>query len=97
MLKKEKSIWRIFAVVAIFTIFCLGHSCTAYNPSFFPSYDILNPGPEVTVNPVAYVKNGKIEDRDHNEIYILDGYVVNEAFMMWVYELKEEVEKLRGN
>jgi len=63
----------------------------------YPSYDILNPGPEVTINPIAYVRDGKIEDQDHNEIHVADGYVVNEAFMMWVYELKEEVKKLRGN
>ena len=81
----------------ILTICFLSHSCTPYDPTLYPSYNILNPGPEVTINPIAWIKDGRIEDRDHNEIYILDGIVVNEAFMMWVYELKEEVEKLRGN
>lgn len=79
-------------------IFCLGHDgCTPYDPSLYPSYDILNPGPEVAINPIAYVSAGKVEDSHHNEIYIMDAYVVNEAFMMWVYELKAEVKKLRGN
>jgi len=98
MLKKEKNIWKIYAAVVISVIFCLGHNtCTAYNPSLYPSYDVLNPGPEVAANPIAYINAGKVEDRDHNEIHIVDGYVVNEAFMMWAYELKEEVKKLRGN
>jgi hypothetical protein len=55
----------------------------------------LNPGADVVINPIAYVANGKIEDRDGNEIFIVNGYVVNEAFMMWVFELKEEIKKLR--
>ena len=75
----------------------LSHSCTPYDPTLYPSYDVLNPGPEVTINPIAYVNAGKVEDSNHNEIYILDAYVVNETFMMWVYELKEEIKKLRGN
>lgn len=81
----------------ILAICFLSHSCTPYDPTLYPSYDVRNPGPEVTINPIAWIKDGRIEDRNHNEIYIADGIVVNEAFMMWVYELKEEVEKLRGN
>ena len=80
----------------ILTICFLSHSCTPYDPTLYPSYNILNPGPEVTINPIAWIKDGRIEDRDHNEIYITDGIVVNEAFMIWAYELKEEVEKLQG-
>ena len=95
MLKNAKSIAKGFAIVMIFMICFLSHSCTPYDPTLYPSYDVLNPGPEVTINPIAWIKDGRIEDRDHNEIYIMDGTVVNEAFMLWVYELKEEVEKLR--
>lgn len=81
----------------IFGIFLNLNSCAPYDPTLYPSYDVLVPGPEVTINPIAYVNAGKIEDRDHNEIYIADGYVVNEAYMLWVQELFEEVKKLREN
>ena len=30
-------------------------SCTPYNPAFHPSYDVLNPGPEVRANPHGFV------------------------------------------
>ena len=56
-------------------------SCVGYNPSMFPSYDILNPSEEVKKNPLSF-------DADGNAI-------VNLAFLTWVYELKEEVKKLR--
>jgi len=42
---------------------------------------VLNPGPEVRMNPLGF-------DDDGNAI-------VNQAFLLWVYELKEEVKKLR--
>jgi len=79
----------------IFGIFLNLNACAPYDPTLYPSYDILNPGPEVRANPIAYVKDGRVEDCDHNEIYIADGYVVNEAYMFWTQELFEEVEKLR--
>ncbi len=81
----------------IFMICFLSHSCAPYDPTLSPSYDTLNPGPEVTINPIGWVEDGRIEDRDHNEIYIAEGTIVNEAFMLWVYELKEEIKRLRGN
>jgi len=56
-------------------------SCHSYNPSLYPSYDCLNPGPEVRKNPLGF-------DADGNAI-------VNEAFMLWVYELQQEIRKLR--
>jgi hypothetical protein len=56
-------------------------SCHSYNPALYPSYDVLNPGQEVRINPI------KVND---------DGtYVVNEAFLIWVYELRMEIIKLR--
>jgi len=56
-------------------------SCTAYNPALYPSYDVLNPGPEVRKNPLRTTEDGN--------------FVVNEAFLMWVQELKEEILNLR--
>ena len=56
-------------------------ACHSYNPALYPSYDVLNPGPEVRMNPVAFDKDGNA--------------IVNQAFILWVYELKAEVKKLR--
>ncbi len=81
----------------IFGMFLNLSLCAPYDPTLYPSYYILNPVPEVTINPIAYVEDGRIEDRDHNEVHVADGYVVNEAYMLWVQELFEEVKRLRGN
>lgn len=70
-------------------------SCAGYNPSLFPSYDPLNPGEEVKKNPIAWVEDGEIVNEDGEKIVIKKGVVVNEAFIIWIYELKEEVKKLR--
>jgi len=56
-------------------------SCASYTPNLWTGYDILNPSEEVKKNPLAF-------DVDGNAI-------VNQAFLTWVYELKEEVKKLR--
>jgi hypothetical protein len=41
----------------------------------------LNPSEEVRKNPLGFDKDGNA--------------IVNEAFMLWVYELKQEIIKLR--
>lgn len=56
------------------------NSCTGYNPNLYPSYDVLNPGPEVRLNPLRVVE---------------DGFVVNIAYIQWVDELQAEIVKLR--
>jgi uncharacterized protein YigE (DUF2233 family) len=56
-------------------------NCTTYNPSLFPSYDVLNPGEEVRINPLNATPDGN--------------FIVNEAFIFWVSELKAEILKLR--
>ena len=56
-------------------------ACGHYNPTLYPSYDVLNPGPEVRLNPLAFTSDGNT--------------IVNQAFILWVYELKAEVLKLR--
>jgi len=60
--------------------FLISASCH-YNPTLYPSYDVLNPGPEVRLNPLSFTADGNA--------------VVNQAFILWVYELKAEVIKLR--
>jgi len=88
-----KKITRCF-VIALFLILL---SCTAYHPSFFPSdvYDILNPGVEVQLNPIAWIEDNKIINDDGKEITVNKGIVVNDAFILWTYELKQEVIRLR--
>ena len=64
------------------SFFLIESSCARpYNPVIYPSYDVLNPGPEVRMNPLAFTEDGNA--------------IVNQAFLLWVYELKEEIKKLR--
>jgi len=42
---------------------------------------VLNPSEEVRKNPLGFTEDGDA--------------IVNEAFMLWVFELKEEIRKLR--
>lgn len=56
---------------------------------------MLNPGPEVRANPVAWIEDSKIVDDDGKEVSVIKGVVVNEAYVLWVYELQEEIKKLR--
>lgn len=42
---------------------------------------MLNPSAEVRLNPIEFTEDGNV--------------IVNEAFMLWVYELKEEIKRLR--
>ena len=69
---------KIIGLIIFLMIFC---TCVKYDPSIFPSYDILNPGEEVRMNPLRVTDDGN--------------FVVNEAFLMWVGELKNEIRKLR--
>lgn len=68
-------------ILVVFAICFLSVSCTQYNPNLYTGYDILNPGPEVTKNPIRITEDNL--------------FVVNEAFLMWTKELTIEVEKLR--
>jgi hypothetical protein len=63
------------------TFFLICSACHSYDPTLYPGYDVLNPSEEVKKNPLGF-------DQDGNAI-------VNEAFMLWVYELKQEIIKLR--
>jgi len=77
-------------------------NCAAYNPSVFPSYDVLNPGKEVRINPLGFaVFDPTLEyyvitwDADiilkSDENYA----IVNQAFLFHYRELWDEIIKLR--
>jgi hypothetical protein len=61
-------------------------ACVSYNPSLYPSYDVLNPGPDVRKNPISITE----DPVTHESLFI-----VNTAFLQWVDELKQEILKLR--
>jgi len=61
-------------------------ACHSYDPTLYPGYDVLNPSEEARKSPLYFIK-----DEDGNNLA-----VVNEAFMLWVYELKQEIIKLRA-
>lgn len=83
-------------VLLIFVSICSGHNCTGYDPSLYPGYDVLNPGPEVKMNPLGIVLAGT-EIIDDGEIVILgrNQFVVNQAYLTHYRELWDEVKKLR--
>ena len=65
-----------WAIISLFTA-----GCSSYNPSLYPSYDVLNPGEDVRRNPLAFTADGNL--------------IVTPSFIAWVDELKQEVIKLR--
>ena len=65
----------------LISCFLIISGCTHYDPTLYPGYDVLNPNEEVRKNPLGFTDNGNV--------------IVNEAFMLWVYELKEEIKRLR--
>ena len=75
---------------------CLSCSCVGYDPSLYPGYDILNPGPEVRMNPLGIVDAGT-EISDDGKIIILkeNQFVVNQAFLTHYKELWNAVAELR--
>lgn len=77
-------------------------NCTAYNPSAYVSYDVLNPGVEVEANPLGFVVF------DSNLGYFIiswedgitidsegDYAIINRAFYLHYRELWDEIIKLR--
>lgn len=77
-------------------------ACTAYNPSLYTGYDILNPSADVRANPlgmVRYAAETNTWNADWDDIRTPDPareyFIVNADFIQWVSELKEEVKKLR--
>ena len=71
------------------------NNCVRPNPSLYPIKDVLVPNEEVQKCPIGWVKDGKIVNDAGEEIFLTDGIVVNEAFSIWVWELREEIKRLR--
>ena len=98
---ERRSIAVVIMILLLFALFFLISNCTSYHPSFYPSYDVLNPRPEVKANPygtAARLEDGTYEIRLDSTLEHKDNYfLVNQAFWQWVAELKEEVKRLRGN
>jgi hypothetical protein len=74
-------VWYFFLLILVGVVLLSGACCSRYNPSLYPSYDVLNPGPEVRLNPLSFTADGNL--------------IVNTAFIAWVEELKQEIIKLR--
>ena len=74
-----------------------GIGCTKYNPSFYPSYSVLNPSEAVRKNPLSVIEvteEGEIIIHQDTEVGPGTYFIVDREFMMWVFELKNEIEKL---
>ena len=78
--------------------------CTQYNPSLFPSYDVLNPGPEVLENPLGFIyfddkaQEFKIEWKADAILDTSENYVIiNDAMSQWIRELKDALRAEREN
>lgn len=61
--------------------FCLISCSHRYDPTLYTGYDVLNPSAEVRANPIGFTEDGNV--------------IVNEAFILWVHDLKEEIMRLR--
>lgn len=79
--RKLPKLLRVGTLTLCTIFFLISSSCSSYNPSLYPSHDVLNPGDEVRLNPLAFTEDGNV--------------VVNQAFILWVDELKQEIVKLR--
>ena len=74
-------------------------ACVSYSPILYPSYDVLNPGEAVRLNPIGFIHF----DMDGDPYVDLNtpvqpgqNYViVNEAYAQSYGELRAEILKLR--
>lgn len=100
---EEKLSGKQFALVilglSVIVFLMQTNNCTAYNPAFYPSYDVLNPSDIVKENPIAYidVKDGEIVNVEWVNESTKDGeyILVNEDFFQWAYDLKQAIKDLR--
>jgi hypothetical protein len=82
MKNRKKNSWTLLVagILLLFGVFFF--NCrTGYAPALYPSYDVLNPGEKVRMNPLEIREDGNL--------------IVNPEFMLWVLELKNEILKLR--
>ncbi len=87
-------------ILLLFMICGFLSNCSSYNPSLYPSYDVLNPGEKVKENPVGWVyfSEGKwVIDWEEDYVPNPDqAYTItNKEMGIWIYELRMEIEKLR--
>lgn len=78
------AVW-LAALALVFFLFALA-GCTAYNPSLYPGYDVLNPSAAVRANPLSISE----DPITHEAVF-----TVTADFLMWVEDLKQEILKLR--
>ena len=96
---KRQNQARLLILLLCVSCFLSISACTKYNPAFYPSYDVLNPGEEVKKNPygtITFLPDGThVASIDHfvevEEAYFL----INAIFLQHYRELWEEVKKLR--
>ena len=104
MRREERRCKKLLTIgIASLFLICgliLIENCTAYNPAFYPSYDVLNPGPEVRKNPFGFVVWSEEEQAfvilwkpdftpDRAEEYIL----IDGLMSQWIDEVTEELQK----
>ncbi len=83
---------RIRIAILLLCASLFSASCGKYNPSLYPSYDPLRPGTEVQILGFVGLDGKAVDDKG---AILTEGVVVNQAFMLWVYDLKQEILKLR--
>lgn len=81
MPKGKRTFKKLLATVILASCVSLFlvNSCARYDPSLYPTGDVLRPGPEVRILAIT---------EDNN-------IIVNESFMLWVDALKDEIISLR--
>jgi hypothetical protein len=72
----------VLAGMLLLSALCCGISCSAYHPGLYSGYDILSPNEEVKKNPLSFTDDGNL--------------IVNQAFILYVYELRQEIRYLRA-
>ena len=74
-------------------------ACVSYSPILYPSYDVLNPGEAVRLNPVGFISFDTDGDPDIQlNVPVQPGEeftIVNEAYAQSYGELRAEILKLR--
>lgn len=79
--KKRLSRKLLKTVILIsFASFILVGSSCHYEPRLVPVADVLKPGPEVEI--IGFTDDGHV--------------IVNEAYILWVEALKDEIKRLRA-
>lgn len=87
-------------IAALFVIcgLILINSCTGYDPTLYPVYDVLHPSEAVQENPRGFftVKDGEICNVEWTAP-IEDGeyIIIDEAMGQWIGELKQAIKDMK--